>query len=146
MNSLKIKLLLALSILLFLAACGGASDNSSAQEVVIYDTLQVISTAYNSTEAQTKNGNIGLAAWGDTLKPGMRAIAISRDLIDSGLYHNTEVYIEGFDEPFFVKDKMNKRWRNKVDLYMGLDIDSARSWGKQKIDIYIPVDTVMQEK
>jgi len=135
--------ILFLLIILFLVACGPKSDQGS-EPVVIYDTMQVTSTAYNSTEAQTKKGNIGLAAWGDTLKPGMRALAISRDLIDSGLVHNTEVYIDGFDEPFFVKDKMNKRWTNKVDIYMGLDIDSARSWGKQQIEIYIPVDTIQE--
>ncbi|GAB3327373.1 hypothetical protein GCM10027429_01110 [Marivirga atlantica] len=135
--------ILFLLIVILLVACGPKSDQAP-EPVVVYDTMQVTSTAYNSTEAQTKKGNIGLAAWGDTLKPGMRALAISRDLIDSGLVHNTEVYIDGFDEPFFVKDKMNKRWTNKVDIYMGLDIDSARSWGKQQIEIYIPVDTIQE--
>jgi hypothetical protein len=33
-------------------------------------------------------------AWGDTLEPGMKAIAVSRDLIRLGLVHNTYVTIE----------------------------------------------------
>jgi 3D (Asp-Asp-Asp) domain-containing protein len=140
-----LKRILILAFVSVLVACAIPYDTKKT-EVVVYDTLQVTSTAYNSVAGQTTTENPALAAWGDTLEPGMRAIAISRDLIDSGLVHNTAVYIEGFDEPFLVKDKMNKRWRNKVDIYMGLDIDSARSWGKQQIKIYIPVDTVVVEK
>jgi len=127
------------TLMALLASCSmGAGGDAKIQ----FDTLRVTSTAYNITEAQTKKGNIGVAAWGDTLKPGMRAIAVSRDLLDSGLVHNSQVYIEGFDKPFYVKDKMNKRWRNKIDIFMGLNIDSARSWGKREINVYIPVDTL----
>ncbi len=139
MNKITTTLLIFSAVLLLTLGC---SNSGKEADSITYDTLQVTSTAYNSVESQTKKGNIGLAAWGDTLKPGDRAIAVSRDLIDSGLRHNTIVFIEGFDEPFLVKDKMNKRWKNKVDIYMGLDVDSARSWGKQKVEIYIPVDTI----
>ncbi len=120
-------------------SCDGEERNNN---VANYDTLNVVATAYNSTEAQTKKGNVGIAAWGDTLKPGMNAIAVSRDLIDSGLTHNTEVMIEGFDGTFLVKDKMNKRWTNKIDIYMGLNEEEARNWGKQEISIYIPQEEV----
>ncbi|GAL15331.1 hypothetical protein JCM19233_6349 [Vibrio astriarenae] len=34
---------------------------------------------------------------GDRLKPGMKSIAVSRDLIALGLTHNQEVRIEGFE-------------------------------------------------
>jgi 3D (Asp-Asp-Asp) domain-containing protein len=101
--------------------------------------LTVTATAYNSVEAQTKQGNPSIAAWGDTLKPGMKAIAVSRDLIDSGLTHNTEVKIEGFEGTYLVKDKMNKRWTNKIDIYMGLNEEKARNWGKQQVNIYVAV-------
>ncbi len=124
-----------ISLLLFMTGCGTSGKNSKQQ----YDTLQVVATAYNSTEAQTKEGNVGIAAWGDTLKPGMKTIAISRDLLDSGLAHNTEVLIEGFEGTYIVKDKMNKRWNNKIDIYMGLNEEKARNWGKQTLEIYVPV-------
>ncbi|MFQ3212616.1 MAG: 3D (Asp-Asp-Asp) domain-containing protein [Marivirga sp.] len=139
------KRIFILAFISVLVACSSANDTRKTR-MVLYDTLQVTSTAYNSVSAQTTADNPALAAWGDTLELGMRAIAISRDLIDSGLVHNTAVYIEGFEQPFYVLDKMNKRWRNKVDIYMGLDIDSARSWGKKQIEIYIPVDTIVVEK
>lgn len=121
-----------------LLACNRNGDSEQHSEKIQYDTLQVTATAYNSVESQTKKGNPAIAAWGDTLKPGMNAIAVSRDLIDSGLVYNTEIMIEGMDSTFFVKDKMNKRWTNKIDIYMGLDIEAARNWGKQEINIYIP--------
>jgi 3D (Asp-Asp-Asp) domain-containing protein len=98
-------------------------------------TMNVTATAYNSVEAQTKKGNIGLAAWGDTLVPGEKAIAVSRDLISMGLKHNAEVKIEGLDGTYIVKDKMNKRWTKKIDIYMGLDEKAAREWGKKKVEI-----------
>ena len=44
-------------------------------------TLEVTATAYNSLAGQTF-GHPSEAAWGDTLKPGMKAIAVSRDLIN----------------------------------------------------------------
>ena len=50
----------------------------------IWKELEVKVTAYNSTKAQT-SGNPSIAAWGDTLKPGMKCIAVSRDLIKLGL-------------------------------------------------------------
>lgn len=128
--------LLILTIVL-LQSCGG--EGSSAENEQQFDTLKVVATAYNSTEAQTKKGNVGIAAWGDTLKPGVKAIAVSRDLIDSGLTHNTEVMIEGFEGTYLVKDKMNKRWTNKIDIYMGLNEEKAINWGKQEIEIYVPV-------
>lgn len=97
--------------------------------------MTVTATAYNSTEHQTKKGNIGLAAWGDILAPGEKAIAVSRDLIAMGLDHNAEITIEGLDGVYIVKDKMNKRWTQRIDIYMGLDKTAARNWGKQKVQI-----------
>ncbi|TDQ31405.1 3D domain-containing protein [Zeaxanthinibacter enoshimensis] len=103
-----------------------------------WQTLEVKASAYNSVEWQTdEDGDI--AAWGDTLKPTMRAIAVSRDLLRKGLDHNTPVFIEGLDGVFLVKDKMHHRWRNKIDIYMGKDIKRARKWGVQKVKISYPV-------
>lgn len=101
--------------------------------------LTVKASAYNSIEAQTKKGNVGLAAWGDVLKPGVKAIAVSNDLLRMGLTHNTRVKIEGLEGIYLVKDKMHSRWRNKIDIYMGVDVRKARRWGVQKVNIlYAP--------
>lgn len=100
-----------------------------------WQSTTVTATAYNTTEAQTKKGHVGLAAWGDQLVPGMRAIAVSRDLIEKGLSHNTEVKIEGLPGTWIVRDKMHKRWQNKIDIFMGLDEAAAREWGKRQVTI-----------
>jgi 3D (Asp-Asp-Asp) domain-containing protein len=65
----------------------------------------------------------------------MKAIAVSRDLIPVGLDHKTEVSIEGLKGKYVVLDKMNKRWKQKIDIYMGLDEHKARNWGKRKVNI-----------
>lgn len=108
----------------------------STSERTTWDSLEVTATAYNSVESQTKKGNIGLAAWGDTLQLGEKAIAVSRDLIKLGLTHNTEVKIKGLEGVYLVKDKMNKRWKRKIDIYMGLDVEKARNWGKRQVLIF----------
>ncbi|WP_296384912.1 hypothetical protein [Winogradskyella sp.] len=96
--------------------------------------FQVTATAYNSLAYQTSS-NPHITAFGDSLKPGLRYIAVSRDLLDSGLVHNTKVKLEGFDSLFTVKDKMNKRWRKRIDIYMGIDVKKAKIWGKKKMNI-----------
>jgi 3D (Asp-Asp-Asp) domain-containing protein len=96
--------------------------------------LTVTATAYNSLAYQTSS-NPHITAFGDSLKPGLKYIAVSRDLLDSGLVHNTKVKIEGFDSLFIVKDKMNRRWKKRIDIYMGVDVKKAKKWGKKKVNI-----------
>jgi 3D (Asp-Asp-Asp) domain-containing protein len=110
----------------------------SEEKKYIWKSRQVTVSAYNSTAAQT-DGLPTLAAWSDTLVPGMKAIAVSRDLIDLGLDHNTPVKIEGFEGIFLVKDKMGRRWKNRVDIYMGNDVKKAREWGVKELEIQFRV-------
>ena len=98
-------------------------------------TLTVTATAYNSLHGQGAGKDHALAAWGDRLEPGMQAIAVSRDLIPLGLGHNAEVEIEGLPGVWVVKDKMNRRWKHKIDIYMGEDLEAAREWGKRQVTI-----------
>jgi 3D (Asp-Asp-Asp) domain-containing protein len=97
-------------------------------------TIRVTATAYNSIKNQTSS-NPHITAWGDSLIPGKKYIAVSRDLIGMGLKHNTPVKIDGFEELFIVKDKMHTRWKNRIDIYMGIDVKKAKNWGKRKIEI-----------
>ena len=70
---------------------GCKSDpNSKKIPKAEWQTLMVSASAYNSTSAQTE-GNPQITAWGDTLKPDMKVIAVSRDLIRKGLDYNTPV-------------------------------------------------------
>lgn len=100
--------------------------------------LVVTVSAYNSVPWQT-DSLYNLAAWGDTLKPGMKVVAISQDLQDAGLEYNTPVKIQGLDGTYLVKDRMHQRWRERIDVYMGEDIKMAREWGRKKCTIWYPV-------
>ena len=30
---------------------------------------------------------------------------------------------------------MNKRWKKRIDIYMGTDVKKAKEWGKKKVTI-----------
>ncbi len=124
------------------------NDKNSIEPSNVWDTLEVTASAYNSLSWQTGAGGANITAWGDTLKPGLRAIAVSRDLIKKGLDHNTPVKIEGFDSIFLVKDKMHYRWKNKIDIYMDADVQKAREFGRKKLKIYyeVPIDSISRNK
>ena len=69
------------------------------------------------------------------MKPDMKIIAVSRDLIPMGLTHGVKVEIEGFPGTYTVMDKLHKRWKHRIDIYMGHDIDAARQFGKRNVTI-----------
>ncbi len=120
--------------------------NETHVEAVNWKTLKVTASAYNSLAYQSQ-GNPKITAWGDTLKPGMKVIAISRDLMKKGLVYNTPVKIDGLSGIFFVKDKMHHRWKNKIDIYMGEDVQKAKNWGRKKINIQflVPRDSLSEK-
>ena len=97
-------------------------------------TLVVTATAYNSVPEQT-GAQPAVAAWGDRLEPGMRVIAVSRDLLALGLTRGVEVIIDGLEGRWVVRDKMAKRWSRRIDLYMGEDVQAARRWGRRSVTI-----------
>ena len=107
-----------------------------------WKTMEVIATAYNSLAYQT-DSNPHITAFGDSLIPGRNYIAVSNDLRRLGLDHDTPVKIEGFDSVYLVKDKMHPRWRKHIDIYMGTDVNAARKWGRQKVQIEyrVPIET-----
>lgn len=99
-----------------------------------WNSVNVTATAYNSLAYQT-NSNPHITAFGDSLKPGFKYIAVSRDLLQRGLKHNIPVKIEGLEGIYFVKDKMHFRWKNRIDIYMGLNVKAAKQWGRKRICI-----------
>lgn len=116
--------------ILGLILCCSKSDGKQ----YIWKSMQVTATAYNSLAYQTSE-QPNITAFGDSLKPGMKCIAVSRDLLTLGLKHNSLVTIEGFDGVYLVKDKMNKRWKKRIDIYMGNNVKAAKTWGRKKIKI-----------
>jgi 3D (Asp-Asp-Asp) domain-containing protein len=97
-------------------------------------TLEVTATAYTSSPEETV-GDPHEAAWGDRLRPGMRALAVSPDLVEAGLDRGTRVRIEGVEGEWQVLDTTASRFRRRIDLYMGTDRDAALTWGKRKVRI-----------
>jgi 3D (Asp-Asp-Asp) domain-containing protein len=98
------------------ASCGAIRPMPSEYE----HSLTVTASAYNSLPGQTdRSPQVG--AWGDRITPGVKAIAISRDL-GSGEY--------------VVLDMMPARWKRHIDVYMGDDLKAARSWGRREVKIW----------
>lgn len=96
--------------------------------------LRVTSSAYTSCIRETDSTPY-LAAWNNRLKPGMKSIAVSRDLLKMGLTNGSIVTIDGIKGNYKVLDKMHKRWKKKIDIYMGCDLKKARKWGKKRVTI-----------
>lgn len=117
---------------LFLA--GAVLLSGCAESAPETRTLKVRASAYNSVPEQTE-GDPALAAWGDRLEPGMKVIAVSRDLLEMGLDYNTPVRIQGLPGTYRVLDKMHPRWKRKIDIYMGEDVRAAREWGVRQVTI-----------
>ncbi|MDT0607550.1 3D domain-containing protein [Croceitalea rosinachiae] len=140
---MKQSLVFFLFILLVILASCNQNKKSISPNKHNWFGHQVTVSAYNSVTWQTL-GNPNIAAWGDTLIPGMKCIAVSRDLLTLGIDHNTMVKIDTFPDTFYVKDKMNRKWTNRIDIYMGNDVKSARNWGKKNLQICyaIPIDTL----
>ncbi|HEY5686850.1 MAG TPA: hypothetical protein VIS27_00930 [Yeosuana sp.] len=113
--------------LLFLSSC-----KDDFEKKYTWHTIKVTATAYNSLKNQT-DSNPNITAYGDSLKPGMKYIAVSNDLIKKGLRHNTPVKIKGLEGIYFVKDRMHARWQNRIDIYMGIDVKAAKEWGRKKV-------------
>ena len=131
MNIYILRILVCFCFLLFFN-CKNAEDTFENQ--FIWDSIDVTATAYNSLTYQT-NSTPEITAFGDSLKPGLKYIAVSRDLLRMGLKNNTPVKLEGFDGIYFVKDKMHAKWTKRIDIYMGLDVKAAKEWGKRRICI-----------
>jgi 3D (Asp-Asp-Asp) domain-containing protein len=98
------------------------------------ERMTVRATAFNSTRAQTDSRPTE-SACGDTLRPGIRAVAVSRDLAKLGLDCGTEVRIEGLKGSYSVVDLTAARHEKLIDIYMGRDIKAARQWGVQEVEI-----------
>jgi len=125
MHELIRSLLLVAMVALATAA---HADDTAKRELV------VVATAYNSVPGQT-SGDPNVGAWGDSLEPGMKVIAVSRDLLDLGLTRGREVSIDGLPGTYRVLDKMSKRWAKRIDVYMGTDVDAALRWGVREVRI-----------
>ncbi len=110
------------------------SSKASKPKVQKDHVLRVTASAYTSCRRETDSTPY-LAAWNNRLKPSVKSIAVSRDLLKMGLKNGSLVTIDGFKGKYKVLDKMHKRWKKKIDIYMGCNRKKARRWGKRKVTI-----------
>lgn len=96
--------------------------------------LDVKASAYNSVRSQA-DSTPTITAFGERLRPGMRTIAVSRDLEALGLRHGTVVRIDELPGEWRVADRMGRRWTKTIDLYFGLDVRAAREWGRRNVTV-----------
>ena len=96
--------------------------------------LEVTATAYNSHPSQTE-GDPTETASGERLQPGVRALAVSDDLFEGGLGFGARVEIEGLPGEWVVMDRMHSRWRRKIDVYLGNDLEAAKRFGNKRVRI-----------
>jgi 3D (Asp-Asp-Asp) domain-containing protein len=123
------------NILMALASLCLLSPAHAGGDILNMSGAVVTATAYNSVEAQC-DSDPSIAAWGDKLQPGMKVVAVSKDLIPRGLSHNARLHIYGMPGEFVVLDKMHPRWERRIDIYMGEDVKAAREFGKKRVRIY----------
>jgi 3D (Asp-Asp-Asp) domain-containing protein len=125
----------ARSALLALALCALVPVRIGLAEVPRVRSVVVDATAYNSLPEQTE-GDPWLSASGHLLEYGMRAIAVSPDLAKLGLVFGRKVRIDGLKGEWVVRDRMPKRWKRRIDVFMGEDIDAALAFGRRRVRIH----------
>ncbi|MDQ7085072.1 MAG: hypothetical protein Q9M36_09105 [Sulfurovum sp.] len=96
--------------------------------------LVVTATAYTSRKSETDSTPY-IGAWNNRLSTTHKSIAVSRDLIKKGLGNGTRVRIRGLRGIYTVRDKMHKKWRRKIDIYMGTNLKKALQWGRRKVTL-----------
>ena len=96
----------------------------------------VTATVYNAVPNQTNNdpGHTASMFELDLKDPYKhRIIAVSRDLLKE-YPMGTYVRVSGtnYDGIYQVQDKMNKRWQNRIDILINIDMPIGK-WNKVKI-------------
>jgi hypothetical protein len=75
-------------------------------------------------------------SWGDELRPGMKALAVSPDLVQRGLGRGTRVRIEGMPPSYRVRHQLGADTRERIEIFMGTDADAARRWHERRARIW----------
>jgi 3D (Asp-Asp-Asp) domain-containing protein len=97
-------------------------------------SLEVKASGYVSTPGHPTIA-FSKTASGHPLKPGMKVIAVSPDLIEAGLTEGTVVHISGLPGEYVVLDIMAAKWTKKIDIYFGNDLTAAKRWGVRKVTV-----------
>jgi len=95
----------------------------------------VYATAYTSTRSQTDSTPC-IAASGANIckmhKRGIRTIAVSRNLLKRYPL-GSRVKIE--NKTYIVEDTMNKKWLDRIDIYLGTNHYAMHRWKNRKVNM-----------
>ena len=102
--------------------------------------ITVLATIYHADPAQCNEDYLTAASMkeiNEANPQGHRWIAVSRDLEKHGFVFGTRVCVEGagqLDGEWTVEDRMNRRWRKRIDFLVNKDIKGGK-W--ENVKIYI---------
>lgn len=98
-----------------------------------YHAVTTTVTAYTSRRIETDDTPC-LAAKGHDI---CRLYAAGTKVCASNAHPiGTVLYVPGYGR-CVVLDRMNRRYRDRVDVYMGRDVQAAREWGKRTLAVEI---------
>lgn len=125
--------LICLAVVILAGGCASRRPPAPTPSHRGVQELVVTAHAYTSSVAET-DATPTLSASGTELRPGMRAIAVSQDLLAMGLAYGTKVEVEDLGE-WVVLDRMGDAHRRSIDLYLGDDRVAALTFGKRRVRI-----------
>lgn len=115
----RINLLVARAVLLGICIWCVSSGSVWAEEIKISVTAYTLKECFH---------NNGVTASGELVRNGV--VAVSRDLEKKGLTLGTRIQI-GDLGTFVIKDRMNRRKKGNIDIYMTSHTDALK-FGKRK--------------
>ncbi len=95
-----------------------------------YNTMTVTATAYTARKEEC-NAQPWLTASGTPSRVGV--IAVSRDMEKLGIKMGDMIIIKGMGL-FRVEDRMNKRWKKRIDI-LHANLQAAKLFAKKKVEI-----------
>ncbi|MCE2390022.1 MAG: hypothetical protein J4G09_00890 [Proteobacteria bacterium] len=99
-----------------------------------------VRTVTAATYAATDGSGLHQGAWGDQLHPGLKAVAVSEELISRGLGHRSEVRVEGLPGSYTVLDRLGPEAKVDLSVYVGVETRASRAWGPRRVRIYWEAD------
>jgi hypothetical protein len=114
----------AAALLLLLAACSRHGETGSVE-------IGAFAIELRLPDSEPWRGS-----WGDELRPGMKAVAVSPDLVERGLARGVRVRIEGMPASYRVRHQLGAQTRERIEIFMGTDAEAALRFGTRRARIW----------
>jgi 3D (Asp-Asp-Asp) domain-containing protein len=111
----------------------------------LFTIICVTATIYHANPEQTNEDYLTTASMKTIEDPDNpeRWIAVSRDLESMGFTMGSEVIVTGagdMDGVWTIEDRMNKRWRNRIDFLVPKKIKAGK-WEKVTLKLKIDIES-----